>query len=200
MKGKTTMKRNWSVTTFAFSLVLCWAFSSSVSAQCLFSFKHGGAAFAASPMTARKAKTTVSPRRDDGTSQPHENGEVKSITGLWDVQFISDGQVVDEGFDQYHFDGTEILNDTPPPSVGNVCLGVWAKTGAQTLKLKHPSWIYDPTNTFVIGTATIFEAITLDDSGDSFAGTFTVQIRDLSGNPLGPDLAGDLKGERIAVD
>jgi hypothetical protein len=52
----------------------------------------------------------------------------------------------------------------------------------------------------VIGTATIFEVITLDDGGDSFEGTFTVQLRDLSGNPLGPDLAGDLKADRITPD
>jgi hypothetical protein len=126
--------------------------------------------------------------------------DVKGITGLWDLQFISDNQVVDEGFDQYHSDGTEILNDTPPPAAGNVCLGVWAKTGGRTLKLRHPSWIYDPTNTTVIGTATILEQITLDNDGNSFTGTFTVQLRDLSGNSLGPDLTGQLEATRITPD
>jgi hypothetical protein len=69
-----------------------------------------------------------------------------------------------------------------------------------TLKLKHPSWIYDPTNTTVIGTATILEQITLDDDGNGFTGTFAVQLRDLSGNSLGPDLTGELQATRITPD
>ena len=150
---------------------------------------------------ARKAATTAAPKGDDGTILVgRTNNDVPSITGLWDVRFIADGQVVDEGFDQYHSDGTEILNDTPPPAVGNIRPGVWAKTGAATLKLKHPSWIYDPTNTTVIGIATIFEVITLDHTGDSFSGTFTVQIRDLSGTPIAPDLTGELQADRITPD
>jgi hypothetical protein len=191
-----TMKRTLRMTSLAFSLALCWAFGSSATAQCVFSFKRGGAALA----SARKASSELA-KRDDGTlAEAQTNSDIGSITGLWDLKFIADGQVVDEGFDQYHSDGTEILNDTPPPAAGNVCLGVWAKTGARTLKLKHPSWIYDPTNTFVIGTATILENITIDHSGDTFAGTFTIQLRDLDGNSLGPDLTGDLQAERITPD
>jgi hypothetical protein len=190
------MKRNWSMTTLVFSLALCGAFSLSAAADCVFSFKQRGAVPTAS-MMGRKAAATSAPKRADAAIiEPL----AKPITGLWDLKFISDGQVVDEGFDQYHSDGTEILNDTPPPSAGNICLGVWASTGSGTLKLKHPSWIYDPTNTFVIGTATILELIKLDDSGDSFAGTFTIQLRDLSGNTLAPDLTGDLQADRITPD
>src|SRR5689334_12663848 len=37
--------------------------------------------------------------------------EPATIVGLWDVKFIVDNAVVDEGFDQFHADGTEILND-----------------------------------------------------------------------------------------
>ncbi|HEY3137319.1 MAG TPA: hypothetical protein VGL29_14925 [Blastocatellia bacterium] len=123
-----------------------------------------------------------------------------SIVGLWDVQIIIDGEVVDEGFDQYHSDGTEILNDTPPPATGNVCLGVYSKTGKRTIKLKHPSWIYDATNTTVVARATILEDITLDSSGNSFTGTFTFQLRDLTGNVLAPDVSGQIKGVRIAPE
>lgn len=46
-----------------------------------------------------------------------------SIVGLWMTTFTSGGQVVDSGFDQWNADGTEILNDTPPPATGNVFLG-----------------------------------------------------------------------------
>jgi hypothetical protein len=120
-----------------------------------------------------------------------------TIVGLWDVKFISDNVVVDEGFDQYHSDGTEILNDTPPPATGNVCLGIYKTPATRSIKLRHPSWIYDPTNTFVIGRATILEQITLDRGGNSFTGTFTIQFRDLDGNPIAPDFSGQLRGDRI---
>jgi hypothetical protein len=60
------------------------------------------------------------------------------IIGLWDIKFYSGGQLVDEGFDAWHGDGTETLNDTPPPVTGNVCLGVWAQTGKNSLGSNIP--------------------------------------------------------------
>jgi hypothetical protein len=123
--------------------------------------------------------------------------QTADIVGLWDVQFIADGQVVDEGFDQYHSDGTEILNDTPPPAAGNVCLGVYRQVGGRTIKLRHPSWLYDSTNTVLIGKVTILETVTVDKSGLSFTGTFTIQFANLDGHSLGPDLTGQLKATRI---
>ncbi len=49
----------------------------------------------------------------------------------------------DEGFDLWNADGTEILNDSTSSLAGNVCLGVWARTGEISYTLKHPSWVYD---------------------------------------------------------
>lgn len=191
------------MTMSGFLILLFTAIGSSANAQCVFSFgRNGTAVNATSAMTKRIATTNATKKKAiaENRSDPSIAEDNPTITGLWDLQFIADDQVVDEGFDQYHSDGTEILNDTPPPSAGNVCLGVWAKTGVRTLKLKHPSWIYDPTNTTVIGTATILEQVTLDSDGNSFAGTFTVQLRDLSGNSLGPDLTGQLQATRITPD
>ena len=179
-------------TILLLALVLCWPFASAATAECAFSFKHG---------TVASAIPAHISSHDDGPSiNAQSNADASSITGLWHIKFIAGGQVVDEGFDQYHADGNEILNDTPPPAAGNICLGVWARTGARTLKLKHPSWIYDPTNTFVVGTATILETVTLDHTGNAFSGTFTVQLRDLDGNPLGDDLTGEIAATRITVD
>ena len=63
-----------------------------------------------------------------------------SITGMWFVNFFSSGAVWDHGFDIWHSDGTEILNDNGyPPAAGNVCLGVWRQTSHNTYKLKHPA-------------------------------------------------------------
>lgn len=178
---------------------LCGAVASRADAQCGVSLKHNQVAFnAASPLFAAALPATA--ERTTTQEASSQNGDDQTIVGLWDVKFISDNQVVDEGFDQYHSDGTEILNDTPPPATGNVCLGVYENTGPRTLKLKHPSWIFDPTNTIVIGRATILEKITVDRGGRTFKGTFIIQLRDLSGNPLGPDLSGQLTGDRISPD
>ncbi|HYL37022.1 MAG TPA: hypothetical protein VEV17_13995 [Bryobacteraceae bacterium] len=125
-----------------------------------------------------------------------------SIVGLWDVTFMSGGQVYDEGFDQYHSDGTEIMNDIPPPASGNVCLGVWARTGGHSYKLRHPFWIFDNAGINLIGRGVLLEQITLDVSGDSYAGTFIFEFRDLSGNPIPsmPDVSGSMTASRITAD
>jgi hypothetical protein len=186
------MKSAKLVLMFGLVIGFCEVFASSASAQCGPQLKNKQPALAFS----------IQGKENRVTEQKEsiESGEAPRIVGLWDVQFLVDGQVVDEGFDQYHSDGTEVLNDTPPPAAGSVCLGVYVKTGKRSIKLKHPSWIYDATNTTVIGRATILENITLDPSGNSFTGTFILQLRDLMGNPLAPDAPGQLKGDRIIPD
>ena len=169
-------------------LGVCAAFAPRAEAQCGVSLKVAHAALT-------PGLPAISNFSANKPTPPPPGGE-GDIVGLWDVKFLIDGVVGDEGFDQYHSDGTEILNDTPPPAAGNVCLGVWEKKG-HSIVLKHPSWIYDPTNTFVVGTATILETINVAKGGQTFTGTFTIQFRDLSGNSLGPDLGGQLQATRI---
>jgi hypothetical protein len=118
-----------------------------------------------------------------------------SIVGLWMVAFLSNGQVVDQGFDAWHGDGTETLNDAVPPSTGNVCLGVWEQTGSLTYKLKHLSWNYDA-NGNTIGVVIIGELITLDRDGKNYHGTTTIDVYDLNKNLLFHD-AGEVTGRRI---
>ena len=120
-----------------------------------------------------------------------------SIVGYWYVRFVADGQLVDDGFDMWHSDGTEVLNDTTAPSTGNVCLGVWAKTAPFTYTLKHPSWIFDSAGVNVVGVVIIREQITLDPSGDSFKGLTTFDAYDLSGNPLDHE-SSEITGQRIS--
>jgi len=113
-----------------------------------------------------------------------------SIVGLWHTVFLADPNggyytagpnVVDEGFDQWNSDGSETLNDISPPPTGNVCIGVWAQTGPLTYQLKHPTWIFDQSNINVAGVGTISEQVTLDPSGNSYSGTVTLDILDLTG-------------------
>jgi hypothetical protein len=120
-----------------------------------------------------------------------------SIVGLWHITFTSGGQVVDQGFDAWHSDGLEVLNDTPPPATGNVCLGTYTLSKG-VFKLLHPSWTFDDTGT-LNGTAIIRERVTLDPAGDSFHGTYTLDFFDLSGNNLG-HYTGQVTAQRITVD
>ena len=186
------MKPTKIIAMLSIAVGLCAALAVRTDAQCGVSLDHNRPVFAnaLSALAERNIAPALAP----------QIGVDPTIVGLWDVKFIFEGQIVDEGFDQYHSDGTEILNDIVPPATGNVCLGVYIKTGPLSLKLRHPSWIYDPTNTIVIGRATILEQVSVDRGGRSFRGTFTIQFRDLAGSELAPDFSGQLRGDRIAPD
>jgi hypothetical protein len=174
---------------------ICFAYATVV-AICI---TCGGTAKAqcGSPAASRQAgvlplATPLEVQAPDTTAGiPREN----SIVGLWDVKFISGGQLYDEGFDQYHSDGLEIMNDITPPAAGNICLGVWSAVHSE-VKLKHPFWIFDA-NGNLIGRGVITEQITV--AHNSYTGTFTFQFRDLAGNPMSsmPDVSGTLQASRI---
>lgn len=132
--------------------------------------------------------------KNDGRSFPGV-----SMTGMWMTTFTSGGEVVDAGFDVWHADGTQVLNDTPPPAAGSVCLGIWTQTGDYTYQLKHPSWAYDDTNTNLVGVSYILEQVTLDPGGNSYTGTFSVEGYDLDGNHVF-HIDGEIAGDRINMD
>ena len=115
---------------------------------------------------------------------------------------MSGGQLYDEGFDQYHGDGTEIMVDIPPPATGNVCLGVWAKTGPLSYN-EHPFWIFDTDGTLIVlGRGLLRQQFTLNDRGDTYAGKFSFEFSDLSGKSISsmPTVTGQVTARRIAVD
>jgi len=139
------------------------------------------------------------PNPTDPATDPGPQAADPTIVGLWNVQFVADGQVVDAGFDAWHADGTETLNDTTPPIAGDVCLGVWTKTGAKTYKLKHPSWIFDDSGLNLIGVVIIRETVTLDKAGNSYDGDLAVDAYDLAGNPM-QHLEAKIQALRITPD
>jgi hypothetical protein len=120
-----------------------------------------------------------------------------NIVGLWQITFLSGKVVVDVGFDAWHSDGTEMLNDTPPPATGNVCIGVWTQSG-KTYKLKHPSWTFD-NNGNLTGTAIIRETVTLSTTRNNFSGTYTIDFYDNSGHSEG-HYTGTVQATRITTD
>jgi len=133
------------------------------------------------------------------TSRPQDATAAPSIVGLWNTSFLQNGQVVDQGFDLWNSDGTEVLNDIAPPPTGNVCIGVWVQTGPGSYSLNHPSWIYDDANVNVIGVVFIREQVTLDSCGNSFSGKVQIDAYDLSGNLLDHE-TGDIQSQRITAE
>jgi hypothetical protein len=152
-------------------------------------------------------------------SQTTQNTEIASarsavsasIVGLWKVQLISlgnvshspsipDGAVIDFGYAQWHSDGTEILNSGGhAPATQNFCLGVWGTTGFQTFELNHFPMSYDAATGTLTNYLNLRETITLSPSGDSYTGTFTLDVYDTSGNHV-DHLAGTVAATRLTVD
>jgi hypothetical protein len=79
-------------------------------------------------------------------------------------------------------------------------MGVWERTGRNTYRLNHVALSWNPDGT-PEGPASIREEVTLDRSGNSYRGTFTIIQYDLSGvNVVVPTpIVGVLTAERITA-
>jgi hypothetical protein len=131
------------------------------------------------------------------------------IVGLWKVKLVSqnnagipDGAVIDAGYATWHSDGTEIMNSGRAPLTGSFCMGVWKQTGRFTFKLNHFALSWGDLNmgNTLIGPTNIREQVTLDHSGNTFTGTFTIDQFDQSGINLLGHIAGTIAGVRITAD
>ena len=126
-----------------------------------------------------------------------------SIVGLWAITYYvgNSSSVWDQGFEQWHSDGLELNNDNAvPPSIGNVCVGVYKQTGPRTFKLRHMTWNFDATGTLT-GVFQLLQTVTVAPNGKIFTGTYISDSFDLSGNVI-PALhaEGVLSAARITVD
>jgi hypothetical protein len=128
-----------------------------------------------------------------------------SVVGFWQFQFIAegnvgipDGAILDEGYAQWHQDGTEIMNSMRPPATSNFCLGVWRKAGGATYDLNHFALSWDANGGFV-GRANIRERVTVSHGGQSYEGTETIDQYDATGNVIA-HVEGRVTGTRITVD
>jgi hypothetical protein len=155
--------------------------------------------FALRPALAQSAVEGTAP--DAGA----EDGAEPSIAGLWKTVFVSGGSVATVGFDSWHSDGTEFAVDSLPVLLGTYCPGTWEKTGRRTFSTVHPVFNYDPVTGNPNSVFIERVHITLSKDGKTFAGTFTWDCYDFSGNlqtagPLACSIAGTLTGTRITVD
>lgn len=174
------------------ALAMCTLFAPGAKAECG-SLSHGAKMF-----QSQNLLTAVKIQQADAANDPTPPGA--SIVGLWEIENINSatGLVVLRAIDAWHSDGTETLNDFHNPASGNVCLGVWVKSGPNTYKLKHPYWRWDATGT-LIGSGVLRFEVTVDPDGNSYTGTFTNDQVDLAGNNVHHG-AGTTHGQRITVD
>ncbi len=142
---------------------------------------------------------------------------------------LPDGAVADAGFVTWHDDGTEIMNSGRAPVSGSFCMGVWKQVGPRTYRLNHwalswvPGYPFQPNESpswsslsggvdeafQALGPTNIQETITLDSSGNSYTGTFTLTqygndgssepINDVKNAPVLGVLVGTVSATRITV-
>jgi hypothetical protein len=135
-----------------------------------------------------------------------DRGEDAAIVGLWHVTFTSkntpgipDGAVIDAGYATWHGDGTEIMNSGRPPITGSFCMGVWEQVARSTFRLNHVALSWDASGMNLVGPASIREEVTVDQTGNAYTGTFTIDQFDNAGNTLA-HVTGRVTGQRITVN
>ena len=119
-----------------------------------------------------------------------------SIVGLWHVEHrLPDGSLYFESLEHYHDDGTEFEFSNTNVLLGNICMGVYTQTSANSVSLYHIGWIFDDTGN-PAGTFTLEGPRTLTKQGTHLKGTFDAKIYDTKGNLLEED-TGTTTGVRI---
>lgn len=124
-----------------------------------------------------------------------------SIVGFWHFKFSIGGTVISGGNQQWHSDGTEVINDgSLPPITGNVCFGVWKQVGVRHYIVNHRGIGWNADGTALAGVDTIKLDVTLSRDGNSYSGTFTILPFDQYGNSTGTPTNGKVTATRITVE
>ena len=124
-----------------------------------------------------------------------------SIVGFWHFKFFLGGNEIDAGNQQWHSDGTEILNSgARPPIIGDFCLGVWEQVGPRHYRLNHRGLGWNDTGTAFQETDVFLFDVYLSPDGNSYSGTFTLNVYDEKGAPMGSPAKGTVTASRITVN
>ena len=98
-----------------------------------------------------------------------------SIVGLWEFQL--GGFLADFGTQAFHAGGTEMMFSAGvDPATGDVCQGVWRKVGRSTYTLSHIAMAWTAPGAEYGVLIHIHMVIKLDHSGNSFTGTYNVDL------------------------
>jgi hypothetical protein len=141
--------------------------------------------------------------------------EGPDIVGLWQFTFTStgnaglgipDGAALDQGYAQWHSDGTEIMNSGRDPVTGSFCLGTYSNDGKRTYSLNHFALSWDNTGAFCkptagatncfVGPANIREEVTVNPQGDTYTGHVSITQYD-NDNHVMFTLTGTVAAHRI---
>jgi hypothetical protein len=146
------------------------------------------------PKTQYAAAASSASAVDDDGSGP--------IVGLWNAEFLlGNGDLFDQSFQQFHSDGTEMmLSRGLPPSLGNVCLGVW-KQDDHTYRLKHMAWNWDANGTY-ISIFVMEVTLKVNRRGNRYTGSWSADnLAPATGEPIpGEHFEGIVRGTRITMD
>jgi hypothetical protein len=169
---------------------------------------------------APKVAALTTPLRAGAPPAAVQNGNQGSgpITGLWQNVFLAfpntqDEFIFDFGFQQFHTDGTELMiSGGVPPTIGNVCIGVWERGAGGVITLRHVTWNWagdevlgDPPT----GYFHLIVVLRTNDQGTAYTGTWRAASYDLGAGPLhggpdvpqpGTDFSGGIQGVRIGVN
>lgn len=168
-----------------------------------------GVSALATPVVASRLAAAM----QDGTSSSGP------VVGMWRTVFTAspgtpDEFTFDEGFQQFHSDGTELMvSRGVPPDLGNVCIGVWERTAGGVIKLRHVTWNWsgqsafggDPfSDAFSNANTGYFELIVtmrVDSQGTRFSGTWQAVSYGTDELPVpGSEFSGSVEGERLTVN
>ena len=143
-----------------------------------------------------------------------------TIVGLWEFKFLSkgnnvapffipDGALLDQGFAEWHSDGTEMTNSSRDPATGSFCMGVWDADGPHSYKLNHFALTWDNTgqlctpaagaHSCFVGPANIRLKVTVDQRGTAYDGTVTITQSDADNHELFR-LTGTVSASRITAN
>jgi hypothetical protein len=130
------------------------------------------------------------------------------IVGLWAFKYLSkgnmktlgipDGAVLDGGNTLWYADGNEnTVSGVRAPATGDVCLGIWKRTGEWTYELNHIGLSWNTEKGIPGGPAFIKQYVTLGEHKDTYTGTVTIRQLDPDGKTL--STPAPIKGTIIAT-
>jgi hypothetical protein len=135
-----------------------------------------------------------------------------AIVGMWRFEMVTPTPsglpaLVDDGYAQWHSDGTEIQNSgLHAPKTSNFCLGVWKQTGPRTYQLNHFPLAWDATGDNPANPIQITMTVKLTDN-NHFTGSFTLKVYNWDGTELinasGPPVVtinGTITAVRVTID
>jgi len=128
-------------------------------------------------------------------------GNIHSIVGMWSFKMTPTAGPGDFGYQQWHSDGTELMNSGGrAPATENFCMGVWRQVAPSKYHLNHYALSYDPTSGSINARVIIKEDVTVDPSGNSYSGSFTLDVYDPSGTTAVAHQNGQVTAQRVSAN